>query len=71
MAIFLLNGTKIFIHQMYAQKNGELPPENQHAIRVQDVDRACAGNPSAGLLLRHSPYLHDPDGQLLEITNEK
>ena len=80
MAIFLLNETKIFIHQMYAPSDGELPPENHHAISVADVDRACQELRQRGLVLEIPPqdyywgrsaYLRDPDGHLLEITNEK
>lgn len=80
MAIFLLDDTKIFIHQTYAPGDGELPPENHHAIAVQDVDRVCEELRQRGLRLEilpqdyywgRSAYLRDPDGHLLEITNEK
>ena len=34
MAIFLVGGTKIFIHQTYIPATGDLPPENHMAFKV-------------------------------------
>ena len=80
LAIFLLNGTKIFIHYKYAPKDGELPPENHHASSVQDIDQACEELIQRGMVLEMPPqdyywgrsaYLRDPDGHLLEITKSE
>ena len=80
MAVFLLQEPRIFIHQVYAPKDGELPPENHHAISVGDIDQACEELRQRGLMLEIPPqdyywgrsaYLRDPDGHLLEIMNEK
>ena len=76
MAIFFANETKIFIHDRYPPKNGDLPPEDHHAFMVADVDRACAQLIERGLMLEVSPqdfywgrsaYLRDPDGHQIEI----
>ena len=77
MAIFMVGGTKIFIHRMYEPGEGELPPEDHLAFSVPDVDAACAQLTSQGLILEVPPmdyywgksaYLRDPGGQLIEIT---
>lgn len=77
MSIFLLNETKIFIHQKYAPQEGELRPEDHHAITVQDVDKVSEELMQRGLEMEIPPqdyywgrsaYLRDPDGHLLEIT---
>ena len=76
MAIFFSNDTKIFIHDNYSSKNGELPPENHHAFAVEDVDQACQQLIEQGLRLEIPPqdfywgrsaYLRDPDGHQIEI----
>lgn len=77
MAIFLVGGTKIFIHKAYEQKPGGLPPENHKAFEVDDVDRACAALIMQGVKIEVEPqdyywgrstYLRDPDGHLIELT---
>jgi len=78
MAIFMSAETKIFIHKLYRQGADDLPPENHIAFTVDDVDKTCAVLQSQGLTVDTPPkdyywgrfaYLHDPDGQLIEITN--
>lgn len=77
MTIFFTGETKIFIHYKYAPKNGELPPENHHAFKVENVDVVCKELKEQGLTLEISPqdfywgrsaYLRDPDGHQIEIT---
>ena len=76
MAIFMVGGTKIFIHKTYEHGPEDLPPEDHIAFAVDDVDATCAQLQSQGLALEVSPrefywgrsaYLRDPDGQLIEI----
>lgn len=78
MAIFMTGGTKIFIHRTYTLAEGDLPPHNHTAFRVDDVDAACAELLARGLALEVPPrdyywgrsaYLRDPDGQQIEITS--
>jgi hypothetical protein len=38
---FFINESKIFIHHRYLAQTGELPPENQYAFAVENVDAAC------------------------------
>lgn len=80
MAIFLVDQTKIFIHQTYTPGAGELPPENHTAFAVPDVDAACAALTGTGVRLEVEPrdyywgrsaYLRDPDGHLIELTQEE
>jgi catechol 2,3-dioxygenase-like lactoylglutathione lyase family enzyme len=77
MAIFLVEGTKIFIHLTYEMQPGGLPPENHKAFQVEDVDRACAILASQGVIVEVEPadyywgrsaYLRDPDGHLIELA---
>ena len=77
MAIFFVGDTKIFIHYQYAPKNGELPPENHHAFKVENVDSVCNKLIAQGLILEIPPqdfywgrsaYLRDPDGHQIELT---
>jgi len=77
MAIFLVGGTKIFIHRTYTPGDGDLPPENHTAFTVLDVDAACADLESQGLSIEVAPadyywgrsaYLRDPDGHLIELN---
>jgi catechol 2,3-dioxygenase-like lactoylglutathione lyase family enzyme len=77
MAIFMTGETKIFIHRTYKAAEGELPPENHTAFRVDDVDLVCISLMEKGLRLEYPPkdyywgrsaYLRDPDGHLIEIT---
>ena len=76
MAIFFTNDTKIFIHYKYAPRNGEIPPENHYAFRVEDVDQVCEDLVKQGLMLEIAPqdfywgrsaYFRDPDGHQIEI----
>jgi catechol 2,3-dioxygenase-like lactoylglutathione lyase family enzyme len=76
MAIFFAGETKIFIHYKYAPKNGELPPENHFAFKVEDVDTVCNALMGQGLTLEIPPqdfywgrsaYLRDPDGHQIEL----
>jgi len=77
MAIFMVGGTKIFIHQTYVPATGDLPPNNHMAFKVPDVDAACADLVKAGLAIETPPanyywgrsaYLRDPDRHMIEIT---
>ena len=77
MAIFFAGETKIFIHYKYTPKNGELPPENHHAFKVENVDMVCKELIGQGLTLEIPPqdfywgrsaYLRDPDGHQIELT---
>lgn len=77
MAIFMTGETKVFIHRTYDSAEGELPPENHTAYKVDDVDAACKSLTEQGLKLEFPPkdyywgrsaYLRDPDGHLIEIT---
>lgn len=77
MAIFMNGETKIFIHRTYESAEGELPPENHVAYKVEDVDTVCNSLMNKGLKLEFPPkdyywgrsaYLRDPSGHLIEIT---
>jgi catechol 2,3-dioxygenase-like lactoylglutathione lyase family enzyme len=79
MAIFMMNDTKLFIHQMYEVSKGELPPENHMAFTVANVDTAVSDLEARGLSLEIPPedyywgrsaYLRDPDGHLWELTQQ-
>ncbi|KAA0256149.1 MAG: hypothetical protein EDM79_20370 [Chloroflexi bacterium] len=79
MAIFMNAGVKIFIHKMYEAGEGDLPPEDHIAFAVADVDGTVAELQAGGAKAEvapkdyywgHSAYLRDPDGQLIEITQE-
>jgi catechol 2,3-dioxygenase-like lactoylglutathione lyase family enzyme len=79
MAIFLVGDTKIFIHQNYRPSEGDLPPENHVAFAVDDVDSICNRIVEQGLTLEVPPndyywgrsaYLRDPNGSLIEITQD-
>lgn len=76
MAIFFTDETKIFIHYKYSPRNGELPPENHHAFKVEDIDMLCKELIEQGLMLEIPPqdfywgrsaYLRDPDGHQIEL----
>jgi len=79
MAIFMSGHTKIFIHRKYPASEGELPPDDHIAFAVEDVDARCEALIQQGLTLEVPPqdyywgrsaYLRDPDGHMVEITNE-
>jgi len=80
MAIFMVGETKIFIHHNYVPGEGDLPPQNHIAFAVDDVDKACEKLAAQGLVIDRLPkdyywgrsaYLHDPDGQQIEITQSE
>ena len=80
MTIFFLNDTKIFIHYRYLAQDGELPPQDQHAFLVENVDLACQCMVEQGLTVEIPPqdyywgrsaYLRDPDGRQIEITQKE
>ncbi len=77
IAIFMVDGVKIFIHKTYIPNDGDLPPEDHIAFSVQNVDTTSNELLALGLTLEKPPqdyywgrsaYLRDPDGQLIEIT---
>jgi catechol 2,3-dioxygenase-like lactoylglutathione lyase family enzyme len=77
MAIFIVDGVKIFIHKTYTPGAGDLPPEDHLAFAVPDVDATCQELSARGLAVERPPqdyywgrsaYLRAPDGQLIEIT---
>jgi catechol 2,3-dioxygenase-like lactoylglutathione lyase family enzyme len=79
MAIFMEGDVKVFIHRTYEPGEGGLPPENHHAYQVADVDAVCRELVEKGLAFEQAPkdyywgrsaYLRDPDGNLLELTQE-
>lgn len=79
MAIFMLGHTKIFIHQTYQAGEADLPPENHLALAVPDVDSAAVSLAESGVVIEVEPqdyywgrsaYLRDPDGQLIELSQE-
>lgn len=79
MSIFMNGAVKIFIHKTYEAGEGELPPEDHIAFAVADVDKTAAELQANGLRVETAPkdfywgrsaYLRDPDGQLIEITQE-
>ena len=76
MAVFIVDGVKIFIHKTYSPAEGELPPEDHIAFAVQNVDAACSELVARGLAVEIPPreyywgrsaYLRDPDGHLIEL----
>lgn len=80
MAIFMLDGVKLFIHRTYTPEEGELPPENHFAYTVPDVDAACQEMQAQGYQVEAAPkeyywgysaYLRDPAGHLLELIQEE
>jgi catechol 2,3-dioxygenase-like lactoylglutathione lyase family enzyme len=77
LAIFFTGETKIFIHHKYSPRDGELPPENHHAFKVENLDTMCKELTEQGLMLEIPPqdfywgrsaYLRDPDGHQIELT---
>lgn len=80
MAVFMVDETKLFIHQSYEPGPGELPAENHIALAVADVDAACEALAAGGVRLEVEPrdyywgrsaYLRDPDGQLIELSQSE
>ncbi len=80
MAIFMVDNTKIFIHQNYVPSEGDLPPDNHIAFTVDNVDNTCEELVQQGLKLEVPPkdyywgrsaYLRDPDGHQIEITQKE
>ena len=76
MAIFMIDGTKIFIHRKYEPGEDDLPPENHLAFAVDNVDEASNRLQDQGLKIEAAPndyywgrsaYLRSPDGQLIEL----
>ena len=76
IAIFLLGGTKIFIHHKYEVEAGDLPPEDHIALETEDIESACQKLLDQGARLEVPPkdyywgrsaYLRDADGRLIEI----
>ena len=76
MAIFMVGGTKVFIHRTYEAGEGELPPEDHTAFEVADLDAECARLAEAGLAVEVEPqdyywgksaYLRDPAGKMIEL----
>ena len=76
MAIFMIGGTKIFIHRTYEPGEDDLPPENHLAFAVDNVDEASNRLQDQGLKIEAAPkdyywgrsaYLRSPDGQLIEL----
>ncbi len=79
MAIFMTGQTKIFIHRTYEATDGGLPPENHTAYAVADVDAETEALRTIGVAVEIEPrdyywgrsaYLRDPDGNLIELTQE-
>jgi catechol 2,3-dioxygenase-like lactoylglutathione lyase family enzyme len=77
MAIFMVDGVKVFIHRLYSPSAGELPPRDHIAFQVDDVDAACKQMVGQGAILDAAPqeyywgrsaYLRDPDGRQVELT---
>jgi catechol 2,3-dioxygenase-like lactoylglutathione lyase family enzyme len=76
MAIFMIEGTRIFIHRTYEPGEDDLPPENHLAFAVDNVDKASNNFQDQGLKVEAAPknyywgrsaYLRSPDGQLIEL----
>lgn len=76
MSIFMLGETRLFLHRSYIPKDGELPPENHIAFKIDDVDQTCRELQSDGLKIEippkeyywgYSAYLRDPDGKMIEL----
>jgi len=76
MSIFMVGGTKIFIHRQYEPGEGDLPPENHIAFTVSNVDAACQKLADRGISIEVQPseyywgksaYLRAPNGQLIEL----
>ena len=76
MSIFMVGGTKIFIHRDYEPGEDELPPENHIAFTVPDVDVTCQQLAHRGISIEVQPveyywgksaYLRAPNGQLIEL----
>jgi catechol 2,3-dioxygenase-like lactoylglutathione lyase family enzyme len=79
LTIFDHQGIKVLIHRTYMPGPGDLPPEDQFAFEVPDVDRACVALEAAGLKITTPPreyewgrsaYLRDPDGHLIELHQQ-
>ena len=80
MAIFMLGDVKLFLHQNYLPKDGELPSENHKAFEVRGLDSKMAELKEEGFKIEvepkeyywgYSAYLRDPDGYLLELIENK
>lgn len=76
-AVFDLGSAALLVHETV--DHGEAPGEDHAAFAVEDVDAACEGLADRGLEVEWPPadydwgrsaYLRDPDGNLLELTDE-
>jgi catechol 2,3-dioxygenase-like lactoylglutathione lyase family enzyme len=77
LTIFLVGGTKLFIHRAYSPGEGDPAPENHVAFAVPDVDAVYSELIAGGLAVEIAPrnyywgrsaYLRDPDGHLIELA---
>jgi lactoylglutathione lyase len=78
-AIFAVGNAKLLVHER-SRALDEGPPNDDHfALGVADVDAACARLREEGVFLLVEPrdypwgrsaYLRDPDGRLVELSQE-
>jgi catechol 2,3-dioxygenase-like lactoylglutathione lyase family enzyme len=80
IAVFNLpGGITLLIHKQYPQTEGQPPNRDHVAFGVADVDAASAELAQQGMTLLLEPkqydwgksaYLRDPDGRIVELSNE-
>ena len=79
MALFDVNGIEVLIHERYDEEAGELPPEDHFAFAVENLEQSFAQLSKKGLSVFREPaeyewgrsaYLEDPDGRLVELTEQ-
>jgi catechol 2,3-dioxygenase-like lactoylglutathione lyase family enzyme len=77
MAIIGFENVKLLIHARYEPSEGDLPCENHIAFGTPNIDEEVNRLSSLGLIVEYEPadydwgrsaYLRDPDGKLVELS---
>lgn len=78
-ALFAAGDVKVLLHDRAASMDPGPPNEDHFAVAAADLDDACATLRARGLSLLVEPrefpwgrsaYLRDPDGRLVELTQQ-
>ena len=77
-ALFRTGDVELLVHEAYEPGPGDLPSEDHFAVRMPDLDGACSELRSSGIAVDdpktyewgRSSYLRDPDGRLVELSEE-
>lgn len=77
-AVFRTGEVELLIHEAYEPGPGDLPCEDHFAVRLPDLEGACADLRATGIAVEdpkrydwgRSSYLRDPDGRLVELSED-